>query len=217
MTTDIQAPYRLALADTPQQVMALQGYIQAAYSQEFNARIPHFLPCLLGLYRADGLLVGACGLKLAGSDRLYLEQYLDQPIEAAIETRLGAPARRDRIVEVGNLACSEPGNARLMFAALCRLLCDNDLDYVVFTGTAKLRNSFHRLHLTPVELALAEAHQVGEDASAWGEYYRCQPRVMAGDLNQGREVLAQSSLLLNLLGPMPMLFDQAGHDKRCAQ
>ena len=28
---------------------------------------------------------------------------------------------------------------------------------------------------------------------------------MAGDLNQGREVLAQSSLLLNLLGPMPML------------
>jgi len=217
MTTDIQAPYRLALADTPQQVMALQGYIQAAYSQEFNARIPHFLPCLLGLYRADGLLVGACGLKLAGSERLYLEQYLDQPIEAAIETRLGSPARRDRIVEVGNLACSEPGNARLMFAALCRLLCDNALDYVVFTGTAKLRNSFARLRLNPVELALAEAHQVGEDASAWGEYYRCQPRVMAGDLNQGREVLAQSSLLLNLLGPMPMLFDQAGHDKRCAQ
>ena len=71
--------------------MALQGYIQAAYSQEFNARIPHFLPCLLGLYRADGLLVGACGLKLAGSERLYLEQYLEQPIEAAIETRLGAP------------------------------------------------------------------------------------------------------------------------------
>ncbi|MDT9120868.1 thermostable hemolysin, partial [Escherichia coli] len=87
------------------------------------------------------------------SERLYLEQYLEQPIEAAIETRLGAPARRDRIVEVGNLACSEPGNARLMFAALCRLLCDNDLDYVVFTGTGKLRNSFHRLHLTPVELA----------------------------------------------------------------
>ncbi len=64
MTTDIQAPYRLVLADTPQQVMALQAYIQAAYSQEFNARIPHFLPCLLGLYRADGILVGACGLKL---------------------------------------------------------------------------------------------------------------------------------------------------------
>ncbi|HIC8859090.1 thermostable hemolysin [Aeromonas hydrophila] len=207
MTTDIQAPYRLTLADTPQQVMALQGYIQAAYSQEFSARIPHFLPCLLGLYRADGLLVGACGLKLAGSERLYLEQYLEQPIEAAIETRLGAPARRDRIVEVGNLACSEPGNARLMFAALCRLLCDNDLDYVVFTGTAKLRNSFHRLHLTPVELAPAQADKVGDDASAWGAYYHCQPKVMVGDLGLGRQALAQGSLLLSLLAPMPSLFN----------
>ncbi|MGN5150800.1 thermostable hemolysin [Aeromonas enteropelogenes] len=223
MTTEIQAPYRLMLADSPQQVMALQAYIQAAYTQEFNARIPHFLPCLLGLYRADGVLVGACGLNLASAGALYLEQYLEHPVEAAIETRLGVRPERQRIIEVGNLACSEPGNARLMFAALCRLLCDNALDYVVFTGTAKLRNSFHRLRLNPVELAPAQAHQVGEDAAAWGEYYRCQPRVMVGDLNQGREVLAQSSLLLNLLAPMPALFDDSrktcrmARDKRCAQ
>lgn len=207
MTTDIQAPYRLILADTPEQVMALQAYIQAAYSHEFDARIPHFLPCLLGLYRADGLLVGACGLKQASEERLYLEQYLDQPIEAAIETRLGVRARRDRIVEVGNLACSEPGNARLMFAALCRLLCDNALDHVVFTSTAKLRNSFHRLSLSLIELAPARADQVGEDANAWGAYYHCQPKVMVGDLNQGRQALAQGSLQLSLLAPMPSLFN----------
>ncbi|MGL5199190.1 MAG: thermostable hemolysin, partial [Aeromonas veronii] len=48
MTIEIQAPYRLLLAKSPQQVMALQTYIQAAYTLEFNARIPHFLPCLLG-------------------------------------------------------------------------------------------------------------------------------------------------------------------------
>lgn len=219
MTTEIQAPYRLILAESPQQVMALQTYIQSAYTLEFNARIPHFLPCLLGLYRADGLLVGACGLKLASGERLYLEQYLDQPVEAAIETCLGVRPARNRIIEVGNFACSQPGNARLMFAALCRLLCDNALDYVVFTGTAKLRNSFARLRLNPVELAPAQAHQVGDDASAWGEYYRCQPRVMVGDINQGREVLAQSSLLLNLLETMPTLFSQhcLDHHMRCAQ
>lgn len=150
MTIEIQAPYRLLLAKSPQQVMALQTYIQAAYTLEFNARIPHFLPCLLGLYRADGTLVGACGLNHASEGPLYLEQYLEQPIEAAINTRLGVYPARHRIIEVGNLACSEPGNARLMFAALCRLLCENTLDYVVFTGTAKLRNSFARLQLNPV-------------------------------------------------------------------
>lgn len=207
----MQAPYRLLLAKSPQQVMALQTYIQAAYTLEFNARIPHFLPCLLGLYRADGVLVGACGLNQAchgeHEQPLYLEQYLEQPVEAAIETRLGVRPARHRIIEVGNLACSEPGHARLMFAALCRLLCDNALDYVVFTGTAKLRNSFHRLHLTPVELAPAQADKVGDDASAWGAYYHCQPKVMVGDLGLGRQALAQGSLLLSLLAPMPSLFN----------
>ena len=111
MTIEIQAPYRLILAESPQQVMALQTYIQAAYTLEFNARIPHFQPCLLGLYRADGVLVGACGLNQAchgeHEQPLYLEQYLEQPVEAAIETRLGVRPARHRIIEVGNLACSE--------------------------------------------------------------------------------------------------------------
>lgn len=47
---------------------------------------------------------------------------------------------------------------------------------------------------------------------------------MVGDINQGREVLAQRSLLLNLLAPMPTLFDETSessdnqtHQKRCAQ
>lgn len=77
---------------------------------------------------------------------------------------------------MGNLACSEPGNARLMFAALCRLLCENALDYVVFTGTAKLRNSFARLQLNPVELAPAQAHQVGADADSWVSTTAANPR-----------------------------------------
>lgn len=206
MTTDIQAPYRLMLAEQPQQRAELQAYIQHAYQREFNATIPHFLSCLVGLYRADGLLVGACGLQLARDEPLYLEQYLEQPIEDAIACGLGIQTGRERIIEVGNFACLTPGNARLMFAALTCLLCDNALDVVVFTGTARLRNSFHRLHLEPVELASAEPHRVGEDAHAWGAYYQCQPRVMAGDLNLGRQVLSQSSLLISLLGPMPTLF-----------
>ena len=217
METEIRAPYTLRLASTPQQQATLREFIQNAYRREFNAQIPHFLPILAGLYRADGILVAACGLNLARHDHLYLEQYLAQPVEALLNQQSGETVRRDSIVEVGNLATHAPGNGRLMFAALCRLLNDNAFDWVVFTGTAKLRNSFTRLRLNPVELALAEAHQVGEDASAWGEYYRCQPKVMAGDINQGREVLAQSSLLLNLLGPMPRLFNHADIDRRCAQ
>lgn len=206
MTTEIQAPYQLQLAQSCDQVMALQRYIQTAYRHAFNATIPHFLPHLLGLYRADGQLVGACGLNFAKQGPLYLEHYLPDSIEAAIQVHLGKTTNRTAIVEVGNLACAEPGHGQLMFAALCRLLCENGLHYVVFTGTAKLRNSFVRLHLSPVELANASASQVGEDAKAWGQYYQCQPKVMLGELAKARQVLANHSLLLHLLAPMPKLF-----------
>lgn len=208
MPSEIQAPYRLVIADTPDEIGRLQGYIQTAYAREFDATIPHFLPTLIALYRADDPLVGACGLSLATAP-LYLERYLDAPIEAVIAERLGITTRRDRLVEVGNFACAEPGHARIMFAALCKLLCENALDYVVFTGTARLRNSFTRLQLNPVELATALPERMGEEASAWGHYYHCKPRVMVGDLGLGRRVLANHSLLLGLFAPMPPLFPLA--------
>jgi hypothetical protein len=96
-----------------------------------------------------------------------------------------------------------------MFAALCRWLSEQSFDYVVFTGTAKLRNSFHRLHLNPLELAPALPERVGKDANAWGHYYQCQPRVMVGDLAEGRSILASNTLLLGLFDSMPALFPHA--------
>lgn len=205
MKTEVRAPYRLKLAGTNQQEQALRTFIQHAYQREFSARIPHFLPILAGLYDADGELVAACGLNPAGNGRLYLEHYLAQPVEHLLGHQTGMAARRSAIVEVGNLAAQTPGAGRLMFAAVVRLLHENGLEWVVFTGTAKLRNSFRHLHLAPVDLAEASADKVGGDAADWGHYYHCQPRVMAGCLKGAHQALEQNSLLLPLFAPMPAL------------
>jgi len=202
----IHAPYALLFAQDNSQHILLKRYIQNGYTKEFNATIPHFLPYLLGLYRADGLLIGACGINRADFGDLYLERYLDAPIEAVIATQTGEAIARDRLVEIGNFACSESGNARIMFAALCQLLCENKLDYVAFTGTRKLRNIFHRLNLMPLELAPALAAKMGEEADAWGDYYQNNPCVMIGNLKQGRQILSQTSLLLSLFSSMPCIF-----------
>lgn len=127
MSMNIQAPYPLLFAQNEQEENELQQYIQREYSREFNATIPHFLPHLLGLYRADGVLIGACGLNRGDFGTLYLEHYLDAPIEVVIATQTGHSVLRNRLVEIGNFACSESGNARIMFAAICRLLCENQL------------------------------------------------------------------------------------------
>ncbi len=205
METEIRAPYHLQLAGTPQQETELRSFIQQAYQREFSAQIPHFLPILAGLYDADDVLIAACGLNLAGNGRLYLEHYLAQPVEHLLGQQLGVTARRSSLVEVGNLAAKTPGTGRLMFAAVVRLLHENGLEWVVFTGTAKLRNSFRHLHLAPVDLAEASADKVGSHAAEWGSYYHCQPRVMAGDLKHSRQALEQNTLLLPLFAPMPAL------------
>lgn len=214
MTTDICAPYRLILARTPDQTASLQAFIREVYQREFSAQIPHFLPLLAGLYQADGKLVAACGFNPAHEQPLYLEHYLAEPVEALLQTRLGQTIPRGTVMEVGNLASKGIGTGRLMFAALCQLLSQNGYDWVVFTGTAKLRNSLAHLSFDLIELAQASAEQVGSDANAWGDYYRHQPKVMVGNLARGRQLLASNSMLLSLFQPMPRLYMTA--EKRMA-
>jgi len=206
MSMTTAAPFQLVLAQDPKHKAILQKYIQEEYQREFNAVIPHFLPYILGLYRADGALIGACGLNPALSGALYLEHYLDGPVEQVASNTLNKPVSRDGLVEIGNFACAESGNARTMFAALCRLLFENQLEFVVFTGTHKLRNVFHHLHLVPVELAAALPEHIGAAAQSWGSYYLSSPSVMVGDLSQGFSILSKSSMLLSLFGPMPIIF-----------
>jgi hypothetical protein len=206
MKPGICAPYRIEIARNKEQRAALQAFIRQVYLREFGARIPHFLPNLIGLYQADGQLVAACGLNLAASGPLYLEKYLDQPIEDLLTRHYSTQANRSNIMEVGNLAASNPGNGRMMFAAICLLLGHNGFDWVAFTGTTRLRNSFRHLSFDPVELGEASASQVGGDAVNWGRYYEHHPKVMAGDLSRGRRILASNSMLHALFEPMPELF-----------
>ncbi|MGL4417058.1 MAG: thermostable hemolysin, partial [Plesiomonas shigelloides] len=72
-------PYSLQIARSRQQQEPLKQFIQAAYTREFSASIPHFLPLLLGLYDEHDLLIGACGVNPAASGPLYLEHYLNAP------------------------------------------------------------------------------------------------------------------------------------------
>lgn len=209
-------PYSLQIARSRQQQEPLKKFIQAAYTREFSASIPHFLPLLLGLYDEHDLLIGACGVNPAASGPLYLEHYLNAPVEEIISKRLAESSKqsqsttdlpritRSQIAEIGNLAVSSPGDGRLLFAAICRFLLADGYPWVTFTGTQKLRNSLHRLHLNPLVLAEAHAEQVGSDAGAWGNYYHCAPQVMAGNIHDGLEVLTRISPSVRLM-PSPTI------------
>lgn len=169
--------------------IGIETFIRERFATRYGARIRHFMPTLLQLEDAHGVRVGAVGLRSAAAEPLFLERYLDRPVEVEIARRSCTPVARSQIVEVGNLAARGAGHGRLLIVALTSLLASQGYDWVVFTGTSELLNSFGRLDLGPLRLADADPARMGDERADWGSYYDSQPQVMAGSVGRGHTCL----------------------------
>jgi hypothetical protein len=154
-----------------------EQFIGARFEQVYGARVSHFSPYLLGVRDALGRWRAAAGYAPAAGRRLFLEHYLEQPIE-----RVLAPhgAARAAIVEVGHLAATSAGMGRALIPQLARHLHRLGYAWVVFTATRELRNAFARLGLAPLELAPADRTRLPDGGARWGTYYDNDPIVVAG-------------------------------------
>jgi hypothetical protein len=162
-----------------------EHFIAARFGRAYGAHVTHFLPHLLGV--RDGLArwQAAAGYAAAGVQALFLEQYLDGPIEFTLAATLGRPVARAGIVEVGNLAAISAGMARALIPLLARHLHRLGYRWVAFTATRALRNTFYRLGLRPLRLTRADPARLADGGSSWGTYYDHDPVVMAGKISLG--------------------------------
>lgn len=167
----------------------VEHFIAAIYRARFDAQLTTFLPHLVAYRDTEGQLLAAVGLRCAAEGPLFVERYLDEPIEHALSREQGAALSRDRITEAGNFAARTPGGARELIVQLAWLLRAAHMEWVTFVATRQLRNAFDRLQLAPVELAIARAERMDEQGRQWGTYYDTQPRVMCGNLLQGVDFL----------------------------
>lgn len=189
-----QTKRRLELVPLNEEVdqQAVMEFIRRRFSQAHRARVSHFMPQLFGLQSDDGTLYGAAGCRPAASGALFLERYMDVPIEQAILERSGIQVERHQIVEVGNLAAEGVGTARALIVKLTRLLAQQGFRWVTFTGTQELLNSFYRLGLAPQSLGLADPARMGESLAEWGRYYDSQPQVVFGEILPAHRQLAEA-------------------------
>jgi len=164
---------------------AFEDFIGARFARAYGAKLTHFLPHLLGVKDGLGRWQAAAGYANAGAQALFLEQYLDAPVEQALAAALGRPIARNSIVEVGNLAAASAGMARALIPQLARHLHRLGYRWVAFTATRALRNSFHRLGLKPLALAPALRSRLQDGGADWGSYYEQDPVVMTGRIALG--------------------------------
>lgn len=170
----------------------VEAFISSVYLARYRARLRSFMPHLLAYYDDEGQLVAAVGLRSADEGRLFAEQYLAAPIETVMAQRGIAWITRDAVVEVGNFAAVTPGIARELILQITCMMSSARRPWVLFVATQQLRNAFQRLQLSPIELAEASADRLVDKGSDWGDYYTSRPRLMCGNVAQGRAYLRGS-------------------------
>jgi hypothetical protein len=172
-------------ADSPDRVEA-ENFIRRVFSKHFGAEVSTFAPNLL-LLEQNSQIVAAAGWRSAASSRLFLESYLDEPIEHAMASLANQAVQRDRIVEVGNLAAEKNGSSISVILELAEYLDRFGHEWVVFTATSELIGIFSRLGLPLLALVPADPSRLGEAANSWGRYYDTQPIVVAGKIRLALE------------------------------
>jgi hypothetical protein len=177
---------------THPQRASFEQFIAARFQRAYGARLTHFSPHLLGVRDALARWRASSGYTPADGQPLFLEQYLDRPVEESLAAGVGRPVAREGIVEVGNLAAVSAGMARTLIPLLARHLHRLGYEWVVFTATRELRNSFRRLGLHPLRLARADPARLPDRGARWGSYYEHDPLVMAGRIVRGLHVRSRA-------------------------
>jgi hypothetical protein len=204
----LKTPISIEVADANGLVrQQLERYVQSCFADVWGANIDDFMPWLMGLRDRDGVLDGVLGLRPVESGPLFLEQYLDEPVEVALARLSGEAVSRDSMVEVGNLASNQSGGARWLITALTAFLHAADREWVVFTGGPVLRNAFTRLGLPLILLGEADPARLQDGEEKWGSYYSQRPMVMAGRVADGYR---QLSALLAAECALSLLWRAAG-------
>jgi len=174
------------LGGSSQSRHSAEEFVKDIFFKAYDARVTSFYPLLLSITRQDKSFVAVAGVRPAGVEELFLEHYLGRPIEQ----HLSIP--REKIVEIGNLAPADAGQARWLITTLSAFMISAGFTHVVFTAVPKLRNAFQRMGLPLTELVEATSdHLTEEERQHWGNYYDESPVVFVGDLRVGQLPLSE--------------------------
>lgn len=166
---------------------SLEARIRSGFGIHFDACIEGFMP-RFAFYRHVSGATGVIGIRPAADEPLFLESYLDTPIERIVASAAGASVGRDRIAEVGQFVVDDRDIVTSFFRDLVPFLVDIGYDWVCFTGTNRIRALLARVGFHGLPIARADVARARNTGDRWGRYYDFDPVVILGRLDdpQGR-------------------------------
>ena len=158
----------------------VEAFIHEVFKRAYGANVTQFMPKLVALRDQNGVLMAAFGLRDAAKEPLFLERYLDAPVEQVFSERFNRAITRDQITEIGNLAVANPRNAGILIAHVIQHSLEIGVEWCVATAHHTLQNGLIKGGRDVYALHPADKNRLTADELAtWGSYYDNQPQVVA--------------------------------------
>lgn len=166
--------------DSPQRA-ELEAYITRQFGCAYGATITEYLPQLFSM-RCQGRVSAVAGIRVAAKGELFVERYLDDPVEQVLNRFSQTFVVRQNVVEIGNLVATHRGVSQLFLILHATVLYEAGIKWAVFSATDGVAAIIDKLNFVTVNLGLADPECLGEDADQWGRYYDTRPTVLAADI-----------------------------------
>lgn len=171
----------------------VEAFIRRGFEDAYGSQLAQLMPELMVL-RRHSEIAAACGLRPAAMEQLFLEVYLDAPVETTLAAAADPTVARADITEVGNLVIAQSGYARRLIVHLAACLYARGCRWVVFSAVPALRNSFRRIGIPLVTLAPADAQRLSPGERArWGTYYDQSPMVTAVNVANAFQAVCEAA------------------------
>lgn len=187
----------------------VENFITERFLQSYGAQLKYFLPFFLASLQV-GEVSAAIGFQPATKRPLFLENYLDKPIELSLPERAGLIPRQ-QIVEIGNLAASFQAGSPLLFVVIAAILYQAGFRYVVFTATSQVRKLLDKFQLETVMIGPADPLRLPDKGEAWGQYYLHDPIILGGDLAYAVEHLSRHQVIKAALAHHAGFISETAH------
>jgi hypothetical protein len=160
---------------------ALEAYIGQQFECAYGATITEYLPQLFSM-QCQGRFSAVAGIRTALDGDLFVEKYLDEPVEQLLSQLSPTIISRSNIVEIGNLVSTHRGACQLFFTLHATVLYEAGFTWGVFAATDQVERIIRKLNFATFDLGGADPARLGQDAAQWGHYYDTSPTVRAVDL-----------------------------------
>ncbi|WP_036301455.1 thermostable hemolysin [Methylotenera sp. L2L1] len=158
----------------------IEQFIHDVFAHTYGANVQQFMPQLISLRDENNELVAAFGMRKADMEPLFLERYLDAPIETVMSNHFNRVITRHQITEIGNLAVANPRNAGVLIASVIQHSLDINVEWCVATAHHSLQNGLVKGGRDVYALQEADKSRLNATEQAtWGRYYDNPPQVVA--------------------------------------